>query len=162
MVVGADRRHLRPRRGSVEDRRARRRGRRLPDQAVRRRRAAGPHPRRALRHALAARIRQIPTSIVDAATCSIDLAGALSPKADAEVKLTKIEFDLLAALARNAGKVVTHRQLLKEVWGPHAVHEPHYVRVFMANLRKKLEDNPSRPAMLITEQGVGYSAAPER
>jgi two-component system KDP operon response regulator KdpE len=72
------------------------------------------------------------------------------------VKLTKIEFDLLAALARHLGKVVTHRHLLKEAWGPHAVHEPHYVRVFMANLRKKLEDNPSRPQMLVTEQGVGY------
>jgi two-component system KDP operon response regulator KdpE len=77
-------------------------------------------------------------------------------KGGAEIKLTKIEFDLLATLARNAGKVVTYRQLLKQVWGPHAVHEPHYVRVFMASLRKKLEDNPSRPAFLITEQGVGY------
>ncbi len=73
-----------------------------------------------------------------------------------EVKLTKIEFDLLAELVRNAGKVLTHRHLLKEVWGPHAVHEPHYVRVFMANLRKKLERSPSRPEFLLTEQGVGY------
>jgi two-component system KDP operon response regulator KdpE len=73
-----------------------------------------------------------------------------------EVKLTKIEFDLLAALVRNAGKVLTHRHLLKEVWGPHAVHEPHYVRVFMANLRKKLELTPGRPEWLLTEQGVGY------
>ncbi len=86
----------------------------------------------------------------------IDLAGRTVTKSGAEVKLTKIEFDLLAALARNLGRVVTHRQLLKEVWGPHAVHEPHYVRVFMANLRKKLERNPSRPELLITEQGVGY------
>jgi two-component system KDP operon response regulator KdpE len=86
----------------------------------------------------------------------IDLAGRTVSKAGAEVKLTKIEFDLLAALSRNLGRVVTHRQLLKEVWGPHAVHEPHYVRVFMANLRKKLERNPSRPELLITEQGVGY------
>jgi two-component system KDP operon response regulator KdpE len=86
----------------------------------------------------------------------IDLAGRTVTKAGVEVKLTKIEFDLLAALARNLGRVVTHRQLLKEVWGPHAVHEPHYVRVFTANLRKKLERNPSRPELLITEQGVGY------
>lgn len=93
---------------------------------------------------------------------SIDLAGRIVTKGDAEIKLTKIEFDLLAALARNVGKVITHRQLLKEVWGPHAVHEPHYVRVFMANLRKKLEDNPSRPVMLITEQGVGYRLREER
>ena len=56
-----------------------------------------------------------------------------------EVKLTKLEFDLLATLVRNPGKVLTHRYLLKEVWGPYAVDEPHYVRVFMANLRKKLE-----------------------
>lgn len=75
---------------------------------------------------------------------------------EAEVKLTKLEFDLLAQLVQNAGKVLTHRYLLKEVWGPHAIDEPHYVRVFMANLRKKLERDPSRPEYLITEQGVGY------
>jgi len=86
----------------------------------------------------------------------IDLTGRTVTKAGVEARLTKIEFDLLAALARNLGRVVTHRQLLKEVWGPHAVHEPHYVRVYMANLRKKLERNPSRPELLITEQGVGY------
>ncbi len=86
----------------------------------------------------------------------IDLALRTVTKEGEEVKLTKIEFDLLAALARNVGKVVTHRQLLKEVWGPHAVQESHYVRVFMANLRKKLEADPARPQWLITEQGVGY------
>lgn len=86
----------------------------------------------------------------------IDLTGRTVTKAGVEAKLTKIEFDLLAVLARNVGRVVTHRQLLKEAWGPHAVQEPHYVRVFMANLRKKLERNPSRPELLITEQGVGY------
>ena len=75
---------------------------------------------------------------------------------DEEVKLTKIEFELFALLVRNSGKVLTHRFLLKEVWGPDAVNEPHYVRVFMANLRKKLEANPSRPVYLLTEQGVGY------
>jgi two-component system KDP operon response regulator KdpE len=86
----------------------------------------------------------------------VDLASRVVTKSGLAIKLTKIEFDLLAALVRNAGKVVTHRQLLREVWGPHAVHEPHYVRVFMANLRKKLEDNPSHPQFLLTEQGVGY------
>lgn len=75
---------------------------------------------------------------------------------DQEVKLTKIEFDLLALLVQHAGKVLTHRFLLKEVWGPHAAGESHYVRVFMAALRKKLERNPSRPEFLLTEQGVGY------
>ena len=94
--------------------------------------------------------------VIEVRDVSVDLVGHVVTKGSAEVKLTKIEFDLLAVLVRNLGKVVTHRQLLKQVWGPHAVHEPHYVRVFMANLRKKLEDNPSRPVMLITEQGVGY------
>jgi two-component system KDP operon response regulator KdpE len=86
----------------------------------------------------------------------VNLAERIVSKGDQEVKLTKLEFDLLAALVRHAGKVLTHRQLLKEVWGPHAVDEPHYVRVFMSNLRKQLERNPSRPEFLITEQGVGY------
>jgi len=110
----------------------------------------------ALRHAARTHTDASDGSTVSAGNVSIDLVGRVVTKSDEEVKLTKIEFDLLAILARNAGKVVTHRQLLKEVWGPHAVHEPHYVRVFMASLRKKLEDNPSRPMMLITEQGVGY------
>jgi two-component system KDP operon response regulator KdpE len=85
-----------------------------------------------------------------------DLADRRVFVGDEEVKLTKIEFDLLSLLVRNAGKVLTHRFLLKEVWGPDAVDEPHYVRVFMANLRKKLERDPSRPEHLVTEQGVGY------
>lgn len=75
---------------------------------------------------------------------------------DEEVKLTKLEFDLLALLIRNRDRVLTHQYLLKEVWGPGSANEPHYVRVFMANLRKKLEQDPSRPKYLITEQGVGY------
>lgn len=110
----------------------------------------------ALRHASLASREGMVESIVQIEDVSINLAGRIVTKSQQEVKLTKIEFDLLAALVRHLGKVVTHRQLLKEVWGPHAVHEPHYVRVFMSNLRKKLEDNPSRPQMLITEQGVGY------
>jgi two-component system KDP operon response regulator KdpE len=73
-----------------------------------------------------------------------------------EVKLTKLEFDLLALLVRNRDRVLTHQYLLKEVWGPGSANEPHYVRVFMANLRKKLEEDPSRPQYLITEQGIGY------
>lgn len=110
----------------------------------------------ALRHAARAPLNAPANSVVRTGNLCIDLAARTVTRANAEVKLTKIEFDLLAVLARNAGKVVTHRQLLKEVWGPHAVYEPHYVRVFVANLRKKLENNPSRPALLITEQGVGY------
>ncbi|TWU06280.1 response regulator [Stieleria varia] len=78
---------------------------------------------------------------------------------DDEVRLTKKEFNLLALLARNAGRVMTHRNLLKEIWGPHSTHESHYLRVFVANLRKKLEAEPARPRLIITEQGVGYRLA---
>ena len=86
----------------------------------------------------------------------VDLASRIVTRGGEEVKLTKLEFDLLATLVRNAGKVLTHRFLLEKVWGPQAVDEPHYVRVFMASLRKKLEENASRPRYLLTEQGVGY------
>jgi two-component system KDP operon response regulator KdpE len=78
-----------------------------------------------------------------------------------EVHLTPIEYKLLTTLIRNAGKVLTHRQLLKEVWGPQRVEETHYLRVFMANLRRKLEADPARPRYLLTEQGVGYRFASE-
>lgn len=76
-----------------------------------------------------------------------------------EVKLTKLEYELLVTLIRHAGKVLTHRFLLKEVWGPHCVHEKHYLRVFVATLRKKIEPDPTRPRYLLTEQGVGYRFA---
>lgn len=86
----------------------------------------------------------------------VDLTTRTVTKSEHMISLTKLEFDLLATLVRNAGKVLTHRFLLREVWGPQSTNEPHYVRVFMANLRKKLEDNPSQPRYLLTEQGVGY------
>lgn len=73
-----------------------------------------------------------------------------------EVHLTPIEYKLLAALVNHAGRVVTHRQLLREVWGPGASEQLHYLRVYMGQLRHKLEANPSRPAYLVTEAGVGY------
>ncbi|MDP1825841.1 MAG: response regulator [Archangium sp.] len=72
------------------------------------------------------------------------------------VKLTPLEFKLLGCLARNAGKVLTHRQLLKEVWGPSHGDDTHYLRVYMANLRKKLERDAAAPRFLLTEPGVGY------
>jgi two-component system KDP operon response regulator KdpE len=75
---------------------------------------------------------------------------------DKEIHLTPIEYKLLAVLVHNAGKVLTHRFLLKEVWGPGDVHETHYLRVFMANLRRKIEADPAQPQYLLTEQGVGY------
>ena len=75
---------------------------------------------------------------------------------DRVVKLTPIEYRLLALLVRHAGKVLTHRMLLKEIWGPNAVEHVHYLRVHMAALRAKVEANPSRPRWLLTEPGVGY------
>jgi two-component system, OmpR family, KDP operon response regulator KdpE len=73
-----------------------------------------------------------------------------------EIHLTPIEYKLLTTLIRYAGKVLTHRQLLKEVWGPLHVEEGHYLRVYMRQLRNKLEKNPAHPRYLVTELGVGY------
>jgi two-component system KDP operon response regulator KdpE len=110
----------------------------------------------ALRHAGRIETGGVNQTVLHAGPITIDLAARRVLRGQQEIRLTKLEFDLLAALARNAGKVVTHRYLLKEVWGSQAVGDSHYVRVYMANLRKKLELNPSRPEFLLTEQGVGY------
>ena len=87
---------------------------------------------------------------------SFDLAARHVLARGVEVHLTPIEYRLVAVLVRNAGKVVTQRQLLKEVWGPGAVGQTHYLRVYMAQLRHKLEAEPARPRYLVTEPGVGY------
>jgi two-component system KDP operon response regulator KdpE len=77
-------------------------------------------------------------------------------RAQEEVRLTPIEYKLLSVLIKHQGKVVTHRQLLKEVWGPSFVEQHPYLRIFILNLRRKLEDDPTRPHYLLTEPGVGY------
>ncbi len=89
----------------------------------------------------------------------IDLATRTVTKAGVKVHLTPIEYRLLAVLVANAGRVLTHRHLLREVWGPSHVEHNHYLRVFMANLRHKLESDPAQPTMLLTETGVGYRLA---
>ncbi|MCE9554344.1 MAG: response regulator [Planctomycetes bacterium] len=86
----------------------------------------------------------------------MDLPGRRVFVADQEIHLTPIEYKLLATLVLHAGKVLTHRFLLQEVWGPHQVRETHYLRVFMAGLRRKIEADPAQPRYLMTEQGVGY------
>jgi two-component system KDP operon response regulator KdpE len=86
----------------------------------------------------------------------VDLAARRVWTSGNEVHLTPIEYRLLTTLIRSAGKVLTHRYLLKEVWGPNEVHENHYLRVFMATLRRKIEPHPARPRYILTEQGVGY------
>jgi len=75
------------------------------------------------------------------------------------VHLTPLEYRLLSMLVRHAGKVLTHRHLLKEIWGPSHVDDAHYLRIYMAQLRRKLEDDPAQPRYLITEPGVGYRFA---
>jgi two-component system KDP operon response regulator KdpE len=86
----------------------------------------------------------------------IDLASHTVTKSGAEVHLTKTEFKLLALLARNVGKVLTHTQLLREVWGPEYEDELHYLRVYSQQLRAKIESDPTQPRILTTETGVGY------
>jgi two-component system KDP operon response regulator KdpE len=86
----------------------------------------------------------------------VDLATRRVFSRGEEVRLTRTEYKLLALLVQHAGKVLTHRQLLKDVWGPGAVGESHYLRVYMGQLRHKLESDPARPRHLVTEIGVGY------
>jgi two-component system KDP operon response regulator KdpE len=86
----------------------------------------------------------------------LDLATRRVTADGKEVKLSKIEYDLLRSLARHAGKVLTHRQLLNEVWGPGHENDTHYLRVYIAHLREKLETNPESPELILTELGVGY------
>ncbi|MEO8525718.1 MAG: two-component system response regulator KdpE [Caldimonas sp.] len=86
----------------------------------------------------------------------IDRAARIVRKAGVEVHLTPIEYRLFGVLVANAGRVLTHRHLLREVWGPSHVEHNHYLRVFMGSLRHKLEDDPAQPKMLVTETGVGY------
>ncbi|MFO0726026.1 MAG: response regulator [Myxococcota bacterium] len=93
--------------------------------------------------------------LLQIADLKIDVARHEVSVGDRVVHLTPTEFNLLLYLARNAGKVLTHRQILKEIWGP-ATTQAHYVRVHMAELRKKIEADPARPQLLLTEPGVGY------
>ena len=86
----------------------------------------------------------------------VDLEGRHVTRSGKEVHLTPIEFDLLRVLAQHRGKLVTHRQLLREVWGPGYEAETHYLRVHFAHIRAKIEPEPSLPRYVITEPGVGY------
>lgn len=94
--------------------------------------------------------------VIEIGDLKIDLDRRLVFKRGHEVHLTPYEYELFACLMRHAGKVVTHAQLLKEVWGPAQKEERTYLRVYMASLRKKLELDPSRPRHILTEQSIGY------
>lgn len=86
----------------------------------------------------------------------VDLARRVVLRAGKEVKLTATEYALLRLFVQHAGKVLTHRQILTEVWGPTYVEQTHYLRVYLAHLREKLEANPAQPELFLTESGVGY------
>lgn len=86
----------------------------------------------------------------------VDMVKRQVMRGEQEIHLTPIEYKLLVQLIANLGRVVTHRQLLKEVWGPSHVDDTHYLRVYMAGLRRKLESDPNRPRNIRTEPGVGY------
>ncbi len=107
----------------------------------------------ALRHAAGAAPA---AQVLEFGDLRIDLARREVLKGGQELRLTPTEYKLLTLLAQNAGKVLTHRHILKEVWGPAYAAQTHYVRVHMAELRKKVEVNPARPKFLVTEPGVGY------
>jgi two-component system KDP operon response regulator KdpE len=96
------------------------------------------------------------SSLFAAGDLEVDLARRQTRVAGQSVHLTPTEYRLLTLLIKNAGRVITQRQLLKEVWGPDCTHEVHYLRVYVNQLRKKLGDNSAAPRLIITEPGIGY------
>lgn len=113
----------------------------------------------ALRHRGTALASAVTQHTVD--DLSVDLSTRRVLREGTEVHLTPTEYELLARLVRSAGRVVTHRQLLTDVWGPEYTEHTHYLRLYMAQLRAKIERNPTEPRHLLTETGVGYRLAAE-
>jgi two-component system KDP operon response regulator KdpE len=99
-------------------------------------------------------MEEVPVVSTDA--FEVDLAAARVKTGDGEVRLTPTEWHLVEILVRNPGKLVSQRQLLQEVWGPQYHDETNYLRVYMAQIRRKLEPDPARPRYFITEPGMGY------
>ncbi len=114
--------------------------------------------RTALRHA---RPTGVESSVIAIGDLRVDLSARQVTIGGERIALTPLEYKLLVVLMKNAGKVLTHRMVLREVWGPHASQETHYLRVFVAGLRRKLSDDPARSRYIATEQGVGYRFATE-
>lgn len=109
--------------------------------------------RAAVRRSVTATIDQ---PVVETASFTVDLAAKRVTKNDRDVHLTPTEWGMLEMLVRNRGKLVGREEMLKEVWGPNYATETHYLRVYLAQLRRKLEDDPSHPVHLLTEAGMGY------
>lgn len=99
------------------------------------------------------------TAVFHSGALTVDLANRLVAVNGETVKLTTTEYALLRLMVQHAGKVLTHTQILREVWGPEYTEETHYLRVYMAHLRQKLEADPANPILLLTEPGVGYRMA---
>ena len=95
-------------------------------------------------------------SIIENNHFSIELVSRIVKKNGEEIKLTQTEFNLLVILAKNEGKVLTHQYLLKEIWGKSYSGQTQYLRVFVAQIRKKIEEDPNHPELIVTESGIGY------
>jgi two-component system KDP operon response regulator KdpE len=109
--------------------------------------------RAALRHRLQ---QQAETTLFQCGDFSVDLVRRTVKRAGETIRLTPKEYDLLRVLAQHAGKVLTHRHLLQAVWGPAHIHDTTYLRVFIGQLRRKIEIDPDEPSVILTEPGVGY------
>jgi len=109
-----------------------------------------------IRSALRSAVSEENNPVIEFNGLRIDLAARTVKKNNELVKLTATEYKLLSMLAQREGKVLTHQYLLREVWGPGYINQSQYLRVFIAQLRKKIETDPNRPAYIITESGVGY------
>ena len=96
------------------------------------------------------------SSILEIGSLSIDLLNHVARKNEEVLKLTSTEFSILSLFAKNQGRVLTHKYILKEIWGYSYTEQTQYLRVFIAQLRKKIEDNPSKPSIIITVSGIGY------
>ena len=110
----------------------------------------------ALRHAAQTTASHDREAVFQTGSLTLDFARRRVLVDGAEKRLTPTEYEVLKYLALNAGKVITHRTLLRAVWGPAYEHEPHYLHVFIGQLRRKIEPDPSRPRYLLTTPGVGY------
>jgi two-component system, OmpR family, KDP operon response regulator KdpE len=100
-------------------------------------------------------------SIFTTGSLYIDLTARVVKKENILIKLTATEYSLLALLVRNAGRVLTHKYILEQVWGPTFIDQTEYTRVYVGQLRKKIEDNPEQPKIILTESGIGYRLAIE-
>lgn len=101
-------------------------------------------------------------SVFRSGALEVNLVARTVKLAEREVRLTATEYALLRLFVTHAGKVLTHKHILREVWGPNSTEQTHYLRVYLAHLREKLEDDPSAPKLFVTEPGVGYRFAPAR